>query len=106
MFSDTCSWEAASQREALLSSASVSTSSGYTLWFDPEQEPKHHTRIVWRQSLYDIDSWAILKGSPKRDEAYRFISFASSPEPQKVLSEQISYGPINRIAIELLPARL
>ena len=30
----------------------------------------------------------------------------AQPEPQKVLSEQITYGPINRNAVELLPARL
>jgi putative spermidine/putrescine transport system substrate-binding protein len=99
-------WEAAAQPAALLAAGTVSMSSGYTLWFDPEQERNRHTRIVWRQSLYDIDSWAIPKGSPKRDDAYRFIAFASSAEPQKVLSEQITYGPTNRNAVELLPARL
>jgi uncharacterized cupredoxin-like copper-binding protein len=53
-----------------------------------------------------LDSWAIPKGTPKRDEAYRFIAFASLPERQKVLSEQLIYGPTNRNAVELLPARL
>ena len=76
----------------------VSMSSAYTLWFDPAEERNRHTRIVWRQSLYDIDSWAIPKGSPKLDEAYRFIAFASSPERQKVLSEHLAYGPTNRNA--------
>jgi putative spermidine/putrescine transport system substrate-binding protein len=99
-------WEAAAQPAALLDAGTVSMSSGYTLWFDPEQERNRHTHIVWRQSLYDIDSWAIPKGSPKRDEAYRFITFASSPEAQKALSEQITYGPTNRNAVELLPAHL
>lgn len=103
---DTVWWEAAAQPAALIAAGVVNMSSGYTLWFDPEQEPNRHTKIVWRQSLYDMDSWAIPKGSPKRDEAYRFIAFASSPERQKVLSEQIAYGPTNRNALELLPARI
>jgi uncharacterized cupredoxin-like copper-binding protein len=81
-------------------------SSAYTLWFDPRQEQNHHTRIVWQQSLYDIDSWAIPKGSSRRDDAYRFIAFASSPDRQKAFSEQVAYGPTNRNALELLPARL
>ena len=63
----------------------------------------HHTRIVWNRSLYDIDSWAIPKGSPKQDEAYRFIAFASSPERQKALSERLAYGPTNRLALTQLP---
>jgi putative spermidine/putrescine transport system substrate-binding protein len=98
-------WEAAAQPAALMTAGWVSMSSAYSLWFDPEQERNRHTRIVWRQSLYDIDSWAIPKGSSKRDNAYRLIAFASSPERQKVLSEHLTYGPVNRHALELLPAR-
>ncbi len=92
-------------RARLLAAGIVNMSSGYTLWFDPGQERNRHTRIIWRQSLYDIDSWAIPTGTPKRDEAYRFIAFASLPERQKVLSEQLIYGPTNRNAVELLPTR-
>jgi putative spermidine/putrescine transport system substrate-binding protein len=103
---DTVWWEAAPQPSELIAAGIVNMSSGYTLWFDPGQERNRHTRIVWRQSLYDIDSWAIPTGTPKRDDAYRFIAFASSPERQKVLSEQITYGPTNRNAVELLPASL
>jgi putative spermidine/putrescine transport system substrate-binding protein len=103
---DTVWWEAAAQPSALMAAGVVSMSSGYTLWFDPAQERNLHTRIVWRQSLYDMDSWAIPKGSSKLDEAYRFISFASSPERQKALSEQMTYGPTNLSAVPLLPARL
>jgi putative spermidine/putrescine transport system substrate-binding protein len=103
---DTVWWGAAAQPGELIAAGIVNMSSGYTLWFDPEQERNRHTRIVWRQSLYDVDSWAIPAGTPKRDEAYRFINFASSAERQKVLSEQITYGPTNRSAVGLLPARL
>jgi putative spermidine/putrescine transport system substrate-binding protein len=103
---DTVWWEAAAQPGVFMAAGQVSMSSAYTLWFDPGQERNRHTRIVWRESLYDIDSWAIPKGSPKRDDAYRFIAFASSPDRQEALSEQVAYGPTNRKALELLPARL
>jgi putative spermidine/putrescine transport system substrate-binding protein len=103
---DTIWWEAAAQPSALLAAGWVTMTSGYTLWFDAEQERNRHARISWRQSLYDIDSWAIPKGSPKRDEAYRFIAFAIAPERQKTFSEQLSYGPTNRAAVGLLPAAL
>jgi putative spermidine/putrescine transport system substrate-binding protein len=103
---DTIWWEAAARPAALMAAGWVSMSSAYSLWFDPEQERNRHARIIWRQSLYDIDSWAIPKGSPQRDDAYRFIAYASTAEPQKVFSEQLTYGPVNRRAFELLPARL
>jgi putative spermidine/putrescine transport system substrate-binding protein len=103
---DTIWWEAAAQPAALLAAGWVKMSSAYSLWFDPQQERSRHAHIVWRQSLYDIDSWAIPRGSPKRDDAYRFISFASDPERQKVLSEHLAYGPVSRRAFQLLPAQL
>jgi putative spermidine/putrescine transport system substrate-binding protein len=103
---DTVWWEAAPQPSALMSAGVVTMTSGYTLWFDPEQERNQHAHIVWRQGLYDIDSWAIPKGSPRRDDGYRFINFASAPENQKVLSEQMPYGPTNPKALQLLPSRL
>lgn len=99
-------WEAAAQPSAILAAGWVSMTSGYTLWFDPEQDRNKHAKISWPLSLYDIDSWAITKGSPKRDEAYRFISFASQAEHQKAFSEQLSYGPTNRAAQDLLPSKL
>jgi putative spermidine/putrescine transport system substrate-binding protein len=99
-------WEAAAQPGALMAAGVVSMSSAYTLWFDPAEDRNRHTHIVWRQSLYDLDSWAIPKGSPKLDEAYRFIAFASSPERQRALSEHMAYGPTNRSTLQLLPASL
>jgi putative spermidine/putrescine transport system substrate-binding protein len=98
-------WEAAAQPSALLEAGWVTMTSGYTLWFDPEQERNRHAKVAWHQSLYDIDSWAIPKGSPKRDDAYRFISFATMPERQTAFSEQLSYGPTNRAAVALMPSR-
>ena len=99
-------WEAAAQPAALMAAGWVKMSSAYSLWFDPQQERSRHAHIVWHESLYDIDSWAIPKGSPKRDDAYRFIAFASAPERQKVLSEHLTYGPVSRGAFDLLPVRL
>ena len=100
--SDTLWWEAAAQPGALLSAGSLVMSSAYTLWFDLEQQRSKHFKIAWDKSLYDIDSWAILKGSPKLPEAYRFIAFASAPERQKALSEHLAYGPTNKKALPLL----
>ena len=104
--SDTIWWEAAAQPGALLSAGNLVMSSGYTLWFDPEVPRNKHFKIAWDKSLYDVDSWAIPKGSPKLPDAYRFIAFASAPERQKLLSERLPYGPTNRKALRLLPADL
>jgi putative spermidine/putrescine transport system substrate-binding protein len=104
--SDTIWWEAAAQPGVQLSAGNLVMSSAYTLWFDPAQPRNQHFRIAWDESLYDVDSWAIPKGSPKLAEAYRFIAFASAPERQKLLSERLPYGPTNKNALALLQGDL
>ena len=99
-------WEAAPQPRVRLSAGNMVMSSAYTLWFDPAQERNRHFKIAWDESLYDVDSWAIPKGSPRLSDAYRFIAFTSAPERQKALSEQIFYGPTNRNALPLLQSDL
>ena len=104
--SDILWWEAAAQPAAFLAASKLVMTSAYTLWIDREQQRKKNFRIGWNGSLYDVDSWAIPKGTPKASDAYRFIAFASRPEYQKRLSENIAYGPANRKALPLLDARL
>jgi len=63
-------------------------------------------RIVWRHSLYDNRQLASPRVRPSVYDAYRFIAFASSPERQQALSEQVTYGPTTAKPLELLPAHL
>jgi len=104
--SDVLWWEAAAQPAAFLAARKLVMTSAYTLWIDREQQRKKNFRIAWGGNLYDVDSWAIPKGTPKASDAYRFIAFASRPEYQKLLSENIAYGPANRKALPLLDARV
>ena len=96
-------WEAAAQPGALMAAGVVSMSSAYTLWFDPADERNRHTRIVWRQSLYDIDSWAIPRARPSWMRRIASSLSQVAAERQKVLSERMAYGPTNRNAVQLLP---
>jgi putative spermidine/putrescine transport system substrate-binding protein len=99
-------WEAAPQPAAFLVAGKLVMTSAYTLWIDRERQRQKNLRIAWDGSLYDVDSWAIPKGTPRVAEAYRFIAFASRPEYQKVLSENIAYGPANKKALPLLDSKL
>lgn len=49
-------------------------------------------QIVWPGSIYAVDSWVVLKGSPNKDAAFDFIRFASLPENQSKLPDFIAYG--------------
>jgi putative spermidine/putrescine transport system substrate-binding protein len=96
-------WEAGAQPPQLLVSGDLVMSSAYNGRIGTAQkEGKTNLKIVWTNHIYDFDSWAITAGTPKRDEAYRFIALASEPQNQAVFSTHIPYGPSNVKAIPLI----
>ena len=62
-------------------------------------------KIVWPQSLYGIDSWTILKGSPYKDVGMDFIAYATSADVQSKLPEVQAYGITNKDAIAKVPEK-
>jgi len=99
-------WQAAADPALYMNDGIFAMTSAYTLWIDREQQQKRNLKIAWDGGLYDVDSWAIPKHSPKLADAYKFIAFASNPENQKALSEQLAYGPTNTKALPLLGKEL
>ncbi len=97
-------WQAAADPALFLDAGRFVMTSAYTQWIEREQPYHHELQIAWDGSLYDVDSWAIPKGTPKLADAYRFLAFASQPENQKVLSLEMGYGPSNGKALPLLDA--
>ena len=47
--------------------------------------------IVWDSHIYDLDVWAIMKGTEKKEEAMEFIKFATGTVPLSGM--QASSGP-------------
>jgi len=93
-------WEAGAQPPQFLASGDVVMSSAYNGRIDTAQKEGKNLKAVWTGSIYDVDSWAIPKGSPKLKEAMDFIKHASLPENQAVYSNKIAYGPTNLKAIQ------
>lgn len=60
-------------------------------------------KIVWNQGLYELDVWAIPKGTQNLALAQRFVRFASDPVRQAVVSEGLAYGPANIDAFNTIP---
>jgi putative spermidine/putrescine transport system substrate-binding protein len=54
------------------------------------------------QAVIDIAYWAVAKGSPRAANAWRFISFAITPEPLARFSLKNSYGPMNPDAFKFI----
>ena len=61
-------------------------------------------KICWACGFtLHIDYYQIPKGAPNKDVAQLFVAWTALPEVNAQLSKYISYGPINKDAIALLP---
>lgn len=96
-------WEAGAQPPQWLVAGDVVMSTAYNGRIAAAQAEGRKLAINWAGSIYDLDFWAIPKGSPNLDAALRFIQFASGAEPQAAYSSEIPYGPVNPEAITRLP---
>lgn len=103
--SDIVWWEAGAQAPQLLADGQVVMTSAWNgrlqKAIDADKKP---FKIVWDHQGLDWDWWTIVKGSPKLEEAYRFISYASGAGPQAEQTKYIAYGPANTEAVPNIAA--
>jgi putative spermidine/putrescine transport system substrate-binding protein len=99
-------WEAGAQPPQYLISGDVIMSSAYNGRIYAAKQSGAPLKIVWDGNLYQFDEWAIPKGTPNLDEAYKFIKFAMQPAQQKIYTEHMAYGPSNKGTISLLSPEL
>jgi putative spermidine/putrescine transport system substrate-binding protein len=86
-------WTAGAQPPQLLASGEVAMTSAYNGRISAaNRNDGRNFAIVWTNSLYTIDSWVIMKGSPNLAHAYAFLAFAGQPERQAQLPPRIPYG--------------
>jgi putative spermidine/putrescine transport system substrate-binding protein len=84
-------WEAGAQPPQLLASGEVVMTSAYNGRISAANEEEGRDfEIVWPQSIYAVDSWVMLRGTPNKDAALEFIAFASQPEHQSNLPKAIA----------------
>ncbi len=52
--------------------------------------------VQWAGSLFSVDSWAIVKGSPNLQQALRLLDFAGNSVLQSLLAPVLGYGMLAR----------
>jgi putative spermidine/putrescine transport system substrate-binding protein len=96
-------WEAGAQPIQLLASGEVVMTSVYNGRIDAANKAdKRNFGIVWDGSLYTVDSWVIMKGTPNTEAAYKFLDFVGKPENQAKLPNHIAYGVTAKAATPLI----
>lgn len=100
-------WETGAQPLQLLKSGEVvMTSSPNGRIRGINKTEGTHFKVVWPGSIYAVDSWTILKGSPNKDAAMDFIAFASLPEHMSKLPQYLGIGLPSKAAAAMVPADL
>lgn len=96
-------WKSGAQPPQLLASGEVVMTSAYNGRIDAaNRNDKRNFGIQWNGALFTLDSWVILKTSPNKDQAYKFLAFAGRAENQAKLPEYIAYGVTNNAATPMI----
>ena len=56
----------------------------------------------WDGAVADTEWWVVPKGAPDKDNAMKFVDYATSAKPQAAMSAAILYGPTNTKAFEFI----
>jgi putative spermidine/putrescine transport system substrate-binding protein len=96
-------WESGAQGPQLLADGQVVFTTSWNGRFDTAiKVDKKPFKIIWDYQAPDWDWWAIPKGTPKLDGAYRFIAFASDAQRMADQTKYIAYGPANKDSAPLV----
>ncbi|HOW49016.1 MAG TPA: ABC transporter substrate-binding protein [Rubrivivax sp.] len=99
-------WEAGAQPPQFLVAGDVALTTAYNGRIDAAQREGKNLRINWANQIYDLEYYGIVKGSPNRDAAYKYLAFALAPDAQAEYAKAIAYGPTNTKAMAKLDPKV
>ena len=82
-------WEKGAQPPQLLASGEVAMTDAYNGRIAAANEKdKKNFKIVWTNNLYTVDSWVIMKGTPNKADAEKYLRVRQrSREPEESAAE-------------------
>ncbi len=96
-------WQLSPQAAQLLGSGEVLMTSSVNGRITAVNRNEHRNfGIQWAGSLYTVDSWAIMKGSPNQQAALKFLNFAGNPQIEARLLPILPYGGLAKGANDSL----
>jgi putative spermidine/putrescine transport system substrate-binding protein len=97
-------WQLSPQAAQLLGSGEVLMTTAVNGRITAVNRSEHRNfGIQWTGSLYTVDSWAIMKGSPNAADALKFLNFFGDPKREAQLTEILPYGGLAKGANDGLP---
>ena len=99
-------WEAGAQAPQFLVAGDVVLTTVYNGRIDAANREGRNLKIYWPGGIYDLDYWAIPRGTPNKDAALKFISYTLQPQQQAAYAQNIAYGPANNKALAKLDKKV
>lgn len=96
-------WEAGAQPPQLLSDGEVAMSIAYNgrIFAASVMENKPF-EVVWDGQVYEYNLFVIPKGTPNKENAQKYIAFATGTQPLADQARWISYGPARKSSMPLI----
>jgi putative spermidine/putrescine transport system substrate-binding protein len=97
-------WESGAQSAQLMASDETVLGIAWNGRISPLTAKGVPVRIQWNDAMLLAEDWTVLKGAANRENAMKYIAFASLPQSQARLSLLFDYGFTNQHAAEFIPA--
>ena len=96
-------WTDVARPVELLATGEVVLASQYNgRLFDAAVVQGHPIEIIWDAQVYELGAWGIPRGTPRLDDALRFIRFATGTRPLADQAKYIAYGPARKSSMKLV----
>ncbi|MYA33091.1 MAG: ABC transporter substrate-binding protein [Gemmatimonadales bacterium] len=96
-------WEAGAQPPQMLADGEVVMSTAYNgRIFNAQVMENQPFVIVWDGQLLDVGQIGIVAGTPRLEEALRYVAFKTSAESLARIGRRISYSPARRSGMPLV----
>lgn len=69
--------------------------------FDAIKKDKKPFTMVWHSHIFDLDVWAVVKGTKKKKQAFDFVAFATGTKPLSGMTD-VAYGPTRQSSNKLV----
>ena len=100
-------WEAGAQPPQMLADGEVIMSTAYNgRIFNAQVLEEQPFVIVWDGQLLDTGQIGIVKGTPRLEDALRYLQFATSAESLARISARISYSPVRKSGMSLVTTHI
>jgi putative spermidine/putrescine transport system substrate-binding protein len=58
--------------------------------------------MIWDNTIFAIDSWAIIKGAPNQAAGYDFLKYTTDPARQAAFTKSYAYGPTHKKGVSMV----